>query len=118
MSEKGDCMFFKRGVISGVFFVVVSLSLLYDGFGLFYGVILILGIIQLVVSINYQTGYKRHILLICFGLEGFYYIIAIVHLLKSEASLGEIFLGIVALLGIGTLIVTAIYELYHQINGK
>ena len=108
-------MIFKRGIASGIILIIGSLPLLYEQVSILYGIALLFGIIQIVVSINYQNGYKKKILLFCFGIEGLYYIFAIVYMFMHDITFIEMFFCLITFLGVGVLIGTSVYKLYSQI---
>ena len=93
-------MKFKYGIFCGLLVVICSISGMVDN-SIGYIFTLALGIIQLVVSINYQTVYKK-ILVLCFLLEGIYYAVATIALLTYDIILAEKILG--TIVGVGMLL--------------
>jgi hypothetical protein len=76
----------------------------------------VLGVIQFIFSLHYQKVYKEKILIVCFGLEGIYYIIATVSLWILENELGIKIFGSVIGVGLLTLTVTSLISLYKNVN--
>lgn len=104
----------KRGIFCGTIVMIGSFRGIYEmyltkGMGWLYVFALFLGIIQLMVSFDFQKPYKKTVLLACFGLEGIYYMISIVYLLISKFTLGEKIFGTIVGIFMLTLIISSIY---------
>lgn len=123
-SRKGfvDNMNFKRGIFCGLLVMIGSISgitghsIEYENIGWIYLLTLVMGMIQLVVSINYQKTYKIRVLILCFGLEGIYYVVSVINLLINSIILEVKVLGAIAGVGILVIILTSMRSLYGKRN--
>lgn len=108
----------KRGIFFGLMLMISSIQGICKVYSMgngdvswFYLLTLLLGGIQLIASFNYQKPLKIKILLLCFCLEGIYYIVSIVYLLIRNVRLEEKILGGI----IGIIILTVIVSSIHTI---
>ena len=113
-------MNFKRGIFFGLMIGIGSISIIYEMRNienkialLPYIFALFLGIIQFIVSFNYQKLPKIRILVFCFCLEGIYYMITIIYLLLNHIIFGTIVGSIIL-----SLICTSIYTIFNKVERR
>ena len=84
-------MIFKRGIFFGLVLILNSINYILkcaiQGVRLEIYILCVLGIIQIWASFRFQKDYKRKVLKLCFGVEGIYYVIAMVYLLINNLVL-------------------------------
>lgn len=120
-------MTFWRGIFFGILMVIGSIGeIMQKSDQYFFGVnktliivllsiSCVLGIMQIVSSINYLKAPKAKILLFCFALEGIYYAIITVFLISMEINIGIKIFGVTVSFILLIVICTAISNLWKKI---
>ena len=123
ISKKGSIiMKYKRGIFCGLIVAAGSFQGIYNAYqtrnpwmGLLYIFALFLGTIQLIASLfEILKPYRRAALLVCFGIEGIYYIISIAYLLIGDIALEEKIFGT----ALGILLFIFIADSIRRIKGN
>lgn len=116
-------MNFKRGIFCGVIVTIGSLDGLYEMYRMkniaacgLYMFALIMGVTQILVSLEYENLVKKRILLLCFGIEGIYCAAAMIYLLTGNAVSEVKLFGMVVGIVCCSFILPSIYILYNNFS--